>query len=1002
MSVRRLLARGFELGRSALRLVAPAARAKGSAAFGRPWAQQPLRAALPARYRYFRLSVGGLAVQLQRRASRQIPGLGGALLAFGLGLGFIEQQVEEVRMGVAACEDIQTLFKRKKIKYENSIPLCTRGYRFEDYQIGYHIGKGCNAAVYKAFIPGLVNPKASNTITTKQTVQEGSGEGKTEPTVKDVSSENPEIRKSTMIIEETSSLSFTILKSEPSTDPDPLSVSEGDISYPQGASKGDISYPLGASEGDISYPLGASEGDISHPLGASEGDISHPLGASEGDISHPLRASEGDISHPLGASEGDISHPLGASEGDISHALGASEGDISHPLAASEGDISHPLAASEGDISHPLAASEGDISHPLAASEGDISHPLAASEGDISHPLAASEGDISHPLAASEGDISHPLAASEGDISHPLAASEGDISHPLAASEGDISHPLAASEGDISHPLAASEGDISHPLAASEGDISHPLAASEGDISHPLAASEGDISHPLAASEGDISHPLAASEGDISHPLAASEGDISHPLAASEGDISHPLAASEGDISHPLAASEGDISHPLAASEGDISHPLAASEGDISHPLAASEGDICCLLDASEGDVSYPLSASEGDVSYPLSASEGDVSYPLGASMGEVSYPLALKMLWNIKAGSSSDAILTAMGKELVPTIPNALTREFDRTKGPYSHNRKKMKPHPNIIQIVRAFIDNVPLLPGAWIDYPDVLPTRLNPCGLGHNRTLFLVMKSYPCTLRQYLQVCIPNTNCATLMILQLLEGVDHLVQHGIAHRDLKSDNILVEFDSVGCPRLVITDFGCCLAEECLGLRLPFTSMDVDRGGNGCLMAPEISAAVPGPSVTIDYSKSDAWSVGTLAYEILDLHNPFYGCGMDYLESRNYQEDKLPPLPGSVHRDVRLVVKLLLCRDPKRRLSARAAANMLHLHLWGAELLASTQISVEKVFDWLRCQTLFTFLQVAMNHELSVETELKRSFLANINFEELSLGLDLLQHGKG
>lgn len=32
--------------------------------------------------------------------------------------------------------------------------------------------------------------------------------------------------------------------------------------------------------------------------------------------------------------------------------------------------------------------------------------------------------------------------------------------------------------------------------------------------------------------------------------------------------------------------------------------------------------------------------------------------------------------------------------------------------------------------------------------------------------------------------------------MILQLLEGVDHLVRQGVAHRDLKSNNILVEFD--------------------------------------------------------------------------------------------------------------------------------------------------------------------------------------------------------------
>lgn len=648
MSLRRLLARGFELGRSALRVATPTARAaRGSAISGRPWAQQPLRADLPARYRFFRLSVGGLAAQLQRCGPRQFRGPGGALLAFGLGLGLIEQQVEEVRMGNAVCEDIQTLFKRKKIKYENSIPLCTRGYRFEDYEIGCHIGKGCNAAVYKAFLPGLTKSKAGETIATKQRVQEGIGEGKSAATIKDFFSEDHEVRKNTVTTQETSSLSFVILKREPSAD-----------------------------------PLSDPEGDISHPLGDSEGDISYPLGDTDGD----------------------------------------------------------------------------------------------------------------------------------------------------------------------------------------------------------------------------------------------------------------------------------DI-HPLDDSEEDISHPLSDSKRNISHPLDDSERNV--------------------------------------------SYPLALKMLWNIKAGSSSDAILTAMGKELVPTLPNALTGEFDRTKGSYSHNRKKMKPHPNIIQIVRAFVDNFPLLPGAWMEYPDVLPTRLNPCGLGHNRTLFLVMKSYPCTLRQYLQICTPNTKFASLMILQLLEGVDHLVQHGIAHRDLKSDNILVEFDSVGCPRLVITDFGCCLAEESLGLRLPFTSMDVDRGGNSCLMAPEISTAVPGPNVIIDYSKSDAWSVGALAYEILGLHNPFYGCGMDYLDSRNYQENNLPPLPDSIHRDVWLVVKLLLCRNPKKRLSARVAADMLHLHLWGTELLTSTQIGVKEVFDWLRCQTLLTFLQLTTGQELSVETELKRSFLANLSFEDLSLGLDLLLHGK-
>lgn len=55
----------------------------------------------------------------------------------------------------------------------------------------------------------------------------------------------------------------------------------------------------------------------------------------------------------------------------------------------------------------------------------------------------------------------------------------------------------------------------------------------------------------------------------------------------------------------------------------------------------------------------------------------------------------------------------------------------------------------------------------------------------------------SYPCTLRQYLEMSTPSRRQGTLMVLQLLEGIDHLCREGVAHRDLKSDNVLLEFDS-------------------------------------------------------------------------------------------------------------------------------------------------------------------------------------------------------------
>ncbi|XP_032635458.1 serine/threonine-protein kinase PINK1, mitochondrial [Chelonoidis abingdonii] len=349
-------------------------------------------------------------------------------------------------------------------------------------------------------------------------------------------------------------------------------------------------------------------------------------------------------------------------------------------------------------------------------------------------------------------------------------------------------------------------------------------------------------------------------------------------------------------------------------------------------------------------------------------------------------------MMWNISAGSSSEAILSTMRQELVPASGSALSGEYGTVA---CHRRpvfgkKKLKPHPNIIQVIRAFTSSVPLLPGAYVDYPDVLPLSLNPSGIGHSRTLFLVMKNYPCTLRQYLNEKSSDAHLSTLMILQLLEGVDHLVRHGIAHRDLKSDNILVELDSAGCPWLVITDFGCCLADENIGLRLPFTSWYVDRGGNGCLMAPEVVTAVPGPGVLIDYSKADAWAVGAIAYEILGLCNPFYGQGRSSLESRSYQEDQLPALPDTVNFDVKQVVKMLLQRDPNKRLSARVAANVLHLSLWGENILVPKSLNLDKMIGWLLHQSAATLLMNGLVDRSRVETKMKTCFLANLEYEDL------------
>ncbi|KFQ37473.1 hypothetical protein N332_10094, partial [Mesitornis unicolor] len=386
------------------------------------------------------------------------------------------------------------------------------------------------------------------------------------------------------------------------------------------------------------------------------------------------------------------------------------------------------------------------------------------------------------------------------------------------------------------------------------------------------------------------------------------------------------------------------------------------------------------------------------------SASQAAEEEPGEKHRPKEAFPLAIKMMWNISVRSWFFISLSVTWKVWLKCLTlNVESTDYTardervKTKLKPVLGRKKLQPHPNIIQVIRAFTSSVPLLPGAFADYPDVLPLSLNPRGIGHSRTLFLVMKNYPCTLRQYLRESSPDIHLSTMMILQLLEGVDHLVRHGIAHRDLKSDNILVEFDSAGCPWLVITDFGCCLADENIGLQLPFTSPYVDRGGNGCLMAPEVITASPGPGMVINYSKADAWAVGAIAYEILGLPNPFYGHGGAALESRSYCEDQLPSLPHHVPLEVKQVIKMLLQRDPNKRLSARVAANVLHLSLWGESVLTSKTLKPDQMIAWLLCQSAAALLMDRLVDKSRVETKMKMCFLANLEYEDLWAAIFLL-----
>lgn len=119
MSLKHAVTRGLEWGRSVFQLGLLKSGGRVIAKFRAdrfrvgPQARtvQP-RTFLPSRYRYYRTSLRGLAAQLQASAYRRVFGAGPArnravFLAFSLGVGLIEQQLQDDRKSDAACQEIQ-------------------------------------------------------------------------------------------------------------------------------------------------------------------------------------------------------------------------------------------------------------------------------------------------------------------------------------------------------------------------------------------------------------------------------------------------------------------------------------------------------------------------------------------------------------------------------------------------------------------------------------------------------------------------------------------------------------------------------------------------------------------------------------------------------------------------------------------------------------------------------------------------------------------------------
>ncbi|KAJ8562786.1 hypothetical protein K7X08_031238 [Anisodus acutangulus] len=147
-----------------------------------------------------------------------------------------------------------------------------------------------------------------------------------------------------------------------------------------------------------------------------------------------------------------------------------------------------------------------------------------------------------------------------------------------------------------------------------------------------------------------------------------------------------------------------------------------------------------------------------------------------------------------------------------------------------------------------------------------------------------------------------------AALILTQLITAINYCHHMGVAHRDIKPDNIL--FDSMG--KLKLCDFGS--AEWCVGSTM-----------NGVVGTPYYVA----PEVLMgkEYNeKVDVWSAGVILYIMISGVPPFYGENTtDTFQAVLRANLRFPTrLFRSVSPQAKDLLRNMLRKDVSRRFSAQ------------------------------------------------------------------------------
>ncbi|XP_051733966.1 inactive tyrosine-protein kinase PRAG1 isoform X1 [Ctenopharyngodon idella] len=176
--------------------------------------------------------------------------------------------------------------------------------------------------------------------------------------------------------------------------------------------------------------------------------------------------------------------------------------------------------------------------------------------------------------------------------------------------------------------------------------------------------------------------------------------------------------------------------------------------------------------------------------------------------------------------------------------------------------------------------------------------------------------------------------------LLLQLCTGLEHLKAHGVTHRDVCMENLLLvqhrrspsadgtrpDPQQQSLPRLLISSFGKSKRRNADEVAV---CGDSRFKRDHARLAPEIVSAA-------QYRKFDEFQTGILIYELLHRRNPFEATPA--LRTQQYRCEDLPAIPSvSIYSSgLQRLAHLLLEPDPGRRVHIQDAKRILQALLWG------------------------------------------------------------------